>query len=130
AVIEWPLGEAKLPGIAVADIGRCAIGILGQRSTYVGRTIGICGEELTAAKMAAAIGEVLGIDCRYEDVDATEFRASAGTANMFQYKRDFERAHVRLRNPELSRSLNPGMRTFREWLEADAATTFRRILGR
>jgi uncharacterized protein YbjT (DUF2867 family) len=135
AVIKWPLGNAKLPGIVVADIGPCAIGVLARRSTYVGRTIGICAERLTGVEIASAIRDILGIDCRYEAVAPEEFRrgafaSAAGIANMLQYKRDFERVHVRLRDAAVSRSLNPRLRTFREWLEEGAtAMAFRRLLG-
>ena len=130
AVIRWPLGDARLPGIAVADIGRCAVGAFMQRSTYAGRTIGICGEELTGAEIAAAIQDALGVDCRYEPVERDEFPTAAGTANMFQYKRDFEQLHRRYRDVALSRSLNPRLRTFRQWLGEDATkATFRRLLG-
>jgi uncharacterized protein YbjT (DUF2867 family) len=130
AVIRWPLGDAKLPGIAVADIGRCAVGVLVQGATYVGQTIGICGEQLAGAEMATAIRDVLGIDCRYEAVEPDEFHTAPATANMFRYKRDCERAHLGLRDAALSRSLNPRLRTFREWLaEGAAAAAFRRLLG-
>jgi uncharacterized protein YbjT (DUF2867 family) len=129
-VIRWPLGDAKLPGIAVVDIGRCAVGALMQRSTYAGRNIGICGEELTGAEMAAAIQAVVGVDCRYEAVEGDEFRTAAATSNMFQYKRDFEQHHRRYRDVALSRSLNPRLRTFRQWLGDDATNAaFRRLLG-
>ncbi len=130
ASIRWPLGDAKLPGIAVADIGRCAIGLFVERLSYVGCTVGICGDELSGAEIATAIREVVGVDCRYEPVERDELRAGAGTANMFQYKRDFEQVHRRYRDVALSRSLNPRLKTFRDWLSDDAAkTAFRRRLS-
>jgi uncharacterized protein YbjT (DUF2867 family) len=134
-LIRWPLGTSKLPGIAVADIGRCAVGLLARRSAYVGQTIGICGEQLTGVEIANLIGDAFGLDCRYEALEPEEFRRSgiasaAGIANMFQYKRDFERFHVRLRDAALSRSLNPSLKTFREWLQdAPTVTAFRGVVG-
>ena len=137
AVIRWPLGTAKLPGIAVADIGRCAVGLFEQRYAYGGRTIGVCAEQLTGFEIAAALEDALGIDCRYEPIEPDDFRrdlppgSAAGTTNMFRYKRDFARAHTRLRSVALSRSLNPRLRTFREWLSDDATRrAFRRLLDR
>jgi uncharacterized protein YbjT (DUF2867 family) len=121
AVIRWPLGEAKLPGIAVGDIGRCAVGLFARRSTYVGRTVGVCGELLTGFEIASALSEALRIDCRYEPIQPEEFRrlpfpSAAAIANAFQYKRDFAHAHAESRDVALSRSLNPRLRTFRQWL--------------
>jgi uncharacterized protein YbjT (DUF2867 family) len=120
-VLRWPLGDAKLPGIAVADIGRCAVGAFLLRSEYAGRTIGICGEELSGAEIAAAIDEITGIDCRYEAIERDEFDVNEGTANMFVYKRDCEPAHRALRDVALSRLLNPRLQTFRRWLVDSAA---------
>jgi uncharacterized protein YbjT (DUF2867 family) len=135
AVIRWPLGAAKLPGIAVADIGRCAVGLFEQRHAYTGRTLGICAEQLTGTEIAEALGNALGIECRYEPIEPEEFRrhlprsSAAGTTNMFQYKRDFTHAHTRCRSVEKSRSLNPRLRTFRQWLaENSTLTAFTRVL--
>ena len=51
-----PMGDKKLPGIAAEDIGRCAYGVF-KRPDLVGKTVGIAGEHLTGAQMAAALGE-------------------------------------------------------------------------
>jgi uncharacterized protein YbjT (DUF2867 family) len=135
AVIRWPLGTAKLPGIAIADIGRCAVGLFEQQYAYTGRTLGICAEQLTGFEIAAALGDALGIECRYEPIEPEEFRrnlprpSAAGTTNMFQYKRDFTHAHTRCRSVEKSRSLNPRLQTFRQWLaESSTRTAFTRML--
>jgi uncharacterized protein YbjT (DUF2867 family) len=120
--IRWPLGGAKLPGIAVADIGRCAVGVFSRRLAYVDRTIGICGEELTGYEIATAIREVLDVVCRYEPIETDEFRqlsGAAGIANMFQYKRDLEHVHRGYRDRTVSMSLNPRLKTFRQWLAED-----------
>ncbi len=50
-----PMGDKKLPGIAVEDIGRCAYGIFKRGGELVGKTVGIAGEHLTGAQMAAAL---------------------------------------------------------------------------
>ncbi len=49
-----PMGDKKLPGIAAEDIGRCALGIL-KSGEYVGRTVGVAGQHLTGAEMAAKL---------------------------------------------------------------------------
>ena len=49
-----PMGDAKLPGIAAADIGPCAFGIFARGDELVGKSIGIAGEHLSGAQMARA----------------------------------------------------------------------------
>src|SRR4026208_1533900 len=48
-VYAWafPMGNAKLAGIAGEDIGKCAFGIFKGGDQYVGKTVGIAGEFLT-----------------------------------------------------------------------------------
>jgi len=41
--------------IAVDDIGRCAHAIFRAGPTWIGKTLGIAGEHLTGAQMAAAL---------------------------------------------------------------------------
>ena len=55
-----PMGDAKLPGIAAEDIGRSAYGIFKGGRMLVGQRVGIAGEHLTGAQMAAALGKALG----------------------------------------------------------------------
>src|SRR4030095_6213161 len=55
-----PMGDKKLPGIAAADIGKCALGIFSRGTEYVGKSVGIAGEHPTGAQMAAELGRGLG----------------------------------------------------------------------
>src|SRR6476646_3944259 len=55
-----PMDEAKLPGIAAEDIGRAAYGIFKGGDAFIGKTVGIAGEHLTGAQMAAALTTALG----------------------------------------------------------------------
>ncbi len=119
-----PMGEAKLPGIAAEDIGRCAYGIFKRGAELVGRTVGIAGEHLTGAEMAGALGEALGEPVRYEAVPFDAYRklgfpGADELGNMFQFKHDFNDAFCGARSVEASRALNPELRTFRRWLEAN-----------
>ena len=52
--ITLPMGDKKLPGIAAEDIGKCAYGIFKKGHEFIGKTVGIAGEHLTGAQMAAA----------------------------------------------------------------------------
>lgn len=122
-VLELPMADAKLPGIAADDIGRCAYGILRRSPRFVGRTVGIAGGHLTGEEMAASLGEVLGEEVTYITVPFEVYRdldfpGAEDLGNMFQFKVELEDAYCGARDLELSRRLNPELRTFDEWLVA------------
>jgi uncharacterized protein YbjT (DUF2867 family) len=119
--ITYPMGDKKLPGMSSEDIGKCAYGIFKNSSKYIGKTVGIAGEHLTGAQMATALTKALGQDVHYNDVSADVYRGfgfpgAEDMGNMFQFKRDFEKAYTGARNLETSRSLNPSLQTFEGWL--------------
>ena len=60
SLFTLPMGDKKLPGIAAEDIGRCAYGIFKRGPELIGKTVGIAGEHLTGAEMAAALARALG----------------------------------------------------------------------
>jgi uncharacterized protein YbjT (DUF2867 family) len=124
-VLVNPMGDAKLPGIGVEDIGKSAFSILAEGERHVGATVGIAGEHLTGAEMAAAMSEALGQPIGYFAMEADAYRAlgfpgADDLGNMFQVKRDFNDDFVRPRSVEESRKLNPEMQDFRTWLQANA----------
>jgi uncharacterized protein YbjT (DUF2867 family) len=119
--ITFPMGDKKLPGIAAEDIGRCAYGIFKRGREFIGKTVGVAGEHLTGAQMAAALTKALGQEVRYNEVSPDVYRSfdfpgAEDLGNMFQFKRDFEKDYCGARNLELSRSLNPELQTFAQWL--------------
>jgi uncharacterized protein YbjT (DUF2867 family) len=120
--ITLPMGDQKLPGIARDDIGRCAYGIFRAGTDYIGKTVGIAGEHLTGAEMAAALGEALASTVRYNDVPPEVYRSfdfpgADDLGNMYQFNRDFSEDFCAARNLEQTRSLNPTLLTFAAWLE-------------
>lgn len=120
-----PTADKKLPGIAAADIGRCALGIFRNPADYVGKTVGIAGGHLTGAQMARALSEALGEEVRYNAVSPADYRAfgfpgAEDLGNMFQFKRDFEEYYCGARNLDTSRALNPALQTFEQWLAHNA----------
>jgi len=119
--LTLPMGDKKLPGIAAEDIGKCALGIFKKGGEYIGKTVGIAGEHLTGAQMAAALTKALGQEVRYNDVAPEVYRAfgfpgAEDLGNMFQFKRDFEEYFCGARNLEFSRALNPSLQTFDVYL--------------
>jgi len=119
--ITFPMGDKKMPGIASEDIGRCAFGIFKQGDALIGKTVGIAGEHLTGAEMAAALGEALGLEVRYNDVPPEVYRGfdfpgAEDLGNMFQFFRDFNDDFCAARSIEQSRELNPALQTLAGWL--------------
>ena len=119
--ITYPMGDKKLPGIAVDDIGKTALAIFKKGKEYIGKTVGIAGEHLTGKQMAAALTKALGQDVRYHDVSPEEYRhfgfpGAEDLGNMFQFKRDFENVFSGARNPAVARALNPALQNFETWL--------------
>ena len=120
-VFALPMGDKKLPGIAAEDIGRCAYGIFQRGSELIGQTVGIAGEHLTGAQMAAALTEALGQTVNYFAVPFDMYRGfgfpgAEDLGNMFQFKHDFEDYFCGARDLNFSRSLNPQLQTFAAWL--------------
>ncbi|MGH6751817.1 MAG: NmrA/HSCARG family protein [Bradyrhizobium sp.] len=116
-----PMGDKKLPGIAAEDIGRCALGIFKDGAAIIGKTVGIAGEHLTGAQMAAELAKVLGQQVRYKAVSPEQFRGfgfpgAEDLGNMFQFKADFEEQFCAVRPLDLSRRLNPSLQTFATFL--------------
>jgi uncharacterized protein YbjT (DUF2867 family) len=121
-----PMGEAKLPGIAAEDIGKCAYGLLRKGAETIGRTIGIAGGHLSGAQMAAAMSQALGREVIYNAVTPEQYRGfgfpgAEDLGNMFQVKRDFNDRFCSARPIDGSRALNPELQSFDDWLARNAA---------
>jgi len=119
--IAFPMGDKKLPGIAAADIGACAYGVFRRGAEFRGKTVGIAGEHLTGAEMAAAFSKALGQEVQYIDLPPEVYRelgfpGADDLGNMFQFKRDFNEYYCGARDLGLSRMLHPGLQTFETWL--------------
>jgi uncharacterized protein YbjT (DUF2867 family) len=119
--VTFPLDDKPLSSIAVEDIGKCAYGIFKRGREFINRTVGIAGEHLTGTQMARQLTQALGQEVRYNNVPPEVYRSfgfpgADDLGNMFQFKRDFNDYFVGARNLEFSRSLNPELQTFEEWL--------------
>jgi uncharacterized protein YbjT (DUF2867 family) len=119
--LTLPMAGKRLPGIASEDIGRCAYGIFKRGRQFVGQTVGIAGEHLTGAQMAAALTTALGREVNYNDVPPEVYRSfgfpgAEDLGNMFQFKRDFEQMFCGARDPGVARALNPSLQSFEQWL--------------
>lgn len=120
-----PMDEARLPGIAAEDIGRCAFGIFVRGPSPAVKSIGVAGEHLNGAEMAAQIADALGEPVEHAALSPDDYRAlgfpgADELGNMFQFKRDFESRYRAARSVEETRALNPAVQRFGQWLQANA----------
>lgn len=114
------LGEAKMAGIAVEDIGRSALGILKRGEELVGKTITIATESLTGDEYAQVFTEVLGESVvyapfPYQALRDAGFPGSDDLANMFQLFADGYQSEP---DPAEIRGLTPHPQSFRDWVLA------------
>ena len=118
----FPMGNAKLAGIAGEDIGKCALGIFKAGDRYIGKTVGIAGEFLTIDQMGQSLSKNLGLGAvKYNAVEPDVYRSwgfpgADEMGNMFQADRDFEKQMMANRNLEEARALNPALQTFDQFV--------------
>jgi uncharacterized protein YbjT (DUF2867 family) len=120
--LTFPLGDKKLPAIAVEDIGKTAYAIFKRGREFIGKTIAIAGEHLSGAEMAAKMSRALEKEVRYNAVPADVYRGfdfpgADDMGNMFQFKADFNDDFCGARSVDFARQLNPELQTFDQWLE-------------
>ena len=123
--LTFPIGRAKMAGIAAEDIGKCALGIYEQGPALFGKRVGIAGEHLTGEEMAAKMARALGREVRYNEVSPEVYRGfgfpgAEDLGNMFQFYRDFEAQCNSVRSVQASRALNPALQDFDAWLARNA----------
>ena len=123
--ITFPMDDRKLSAMAAEDIGKCAYGIFRRGREFIVKTVGIAGEHLSGAEMAAALTRALGQEVRYQAVTPEVYRGfgfpgADDLGNMFQFKRDFNDYYRGARDVAFARTLNPELQTFEQWLARNA----------
>jgi uncharacterized protein YbjT (DUF2867 family) len=116
-----PMGDKKLAGIAAEDVGKCAYGIFEAGNKYIGKTIGIAGDHVTIKEIAQKLSRAIGKEIGYQEISPETYRGfgfpeAKDVGNMFQFYRDFEKENLEIRNIDVSRSLNPELKNFDQWL--------------
>lgn len=119
-----PMGEKPLPGIAADDIGKAAYAIFKAGREYIGKTVGIAGEHLTGRQMAASLSKALDREVRYNPVPPAVYRGfgfpgADDMGNMFQFFADFDKDFGKPRDIQRSRTLDPTLQTFDQFLAAN-----------
>jgi len=124
--VTLPIGDARSSGVASEDIGRTALGVFKRGSEFIGKTVGVAGSHLTGVEWAAALGTALGEEVEYRPTSWEEYRAypfpgAVEISNMFQYYAQDSDRFTSARDLDLARELNPELKSFPEWLEANKA---------
>ena len=119
--LTLPMGDKKLPGIAAADIGKAAYGIFKRGNEFIGKKVGISGGHLTGNEMAETFSKVYGRQVFYNSIPFDVYRGfgfpgADDLGNMFQFKHDFEDYFCGARSLQFSKSLNPELQSFDQWL--------------
>lgn len=118
----FPMDDKRLGGLAAEDIGKIAYGIFKAGDRFIGQTIGAVSEFLTIKEMGEGLSEALNIGpIKYNNPTTDTYRAygfpgADEMGNMFQIYRDFDEEFASKRDATLSRELNPGMLTYKEFL--------------
>ena len=120
--LAMPLGQARLPGIAAEDIGRCAYAIFQDPARFVSQTVGIAADHPTGEQLAAGLSDVFGEPVRYQHVPSEVFRelpfpGADLAANMFKFVAD-DNGYGSRRDVALARTLNPSLTSFYDWVAA------------
>lgn len=121
-----PMDDKKLPGIAAEDIGKCAYGIFKRGPEMVGKSVGIAGDHVSGYQMAEGMTKALGKEIQYVAVPPEVYRSfgfpgAEDLGNMFQFKRDFNEMYIASRDLSISKSLNPELQSFEDWVSKNAS---------
>ncbi len=119
--VTFPTGEARIPWIGAEDIGIAAFEIFLRGDALIGDSIGVAGDHVSGAELAAALAAALGEPVRFNAVTPDQFRAlpfdgAVELGNMWQFKRDCEARYLARRDLARARALHPGMRDLAAWL--------------
>jgi uncharacterized protein YbjT (DUF2867 family) len=123
--ITFPMGDKKMAGIGSGDIGKCAYGIFKKGASFIGKRVGVAGDQLTCAEMAEAMSKALGEEVSYHEITPEQYRGfgfpgADDLGNMFQFYRDFDEVCNSTRGVKHSKELNPELQSFEMWLAENA----------
>ncbi|NXH01734.1 NMRL1 protein, partial [Loxia leucoptera] len=115
-VLELPMGDTPMDGMAVEDLGPIVLCLLKSPGEYIGQVIGLSTGKLTEAEYAAILSQQTGKTVTAskispEEYEKQDFPGAKELAAMFRFyalKPD--------RNVALTMKLNPKAHTFQQWL--------------
>jgi uncharacterized protein YbjT (DUF2867 family) len=118
----FPQGDTPLAAVAVEDVGSIVSILFDRPQEYLGKVVGIVGDDLTGDGYAETMTRILGTKVVYrrvprEDFAALGFPGADDLANMFEFNRLY--IPNRRADMEACRALNPQMQTFETWLRSN-----------
>ncbi|PZE24353.1 NmrA/HSCARG family protein [Curtobacterium sp. MCBD17_028] len=114
-VLRFPMpADLPMQMIAVRDVGRTAARLLLDPDLLAGSAIEIAGDELTMDQVAATIGEVYGIEARFEALPVEVLASDADMHAMFSW---FATSPSYLADRPGTRKIVPEAADLRGWLE-------------
>jgi uncharacterized protein YbjT (DUF2867 family) len=124
AILTLPIGSGRLPSIASEDIGKSALGIFRRGEELIGQSVGVAGGHVSGEEFAVELSVALQEPVTYRPLDFSQFRAlgfpgAEDMGNMFQYNIEFEESYRKLRDLDFTRSVNPEVQSFSEWVIAN-----------
>jgi uncharacterized protein YbjT (DUF2867 family) len=124
-VLNMPLANNKMGGIGTDDIGRSALGIF-KRPDLIGERVGIASDFITGEEIAEQMSEAFGEPVTYNAVPFDVYRGfgfpgAVEMGNMFQFYAEQEKYFETGRNVSLTKSIDPKLESFRQWLTKHAS---------
>ena len=124
--ITFPIADGRIAGIAFEDIGAAAYGIFKGGAPFIGKTVSIAGEHLTGEEMASAFTDAIGEEVTFNAVSpevyhSFGFPGADDLGNMFLFTTEFEGHYCGVRDIDATRDLNPGLKSFEQWLAVNAS---------
>lgn len=118
-LVSFPQGDTPLAAVAAEDVGGIVAAVFERPEEFVGRVVGVVGDDLPMTTYAAAMSRELGHEVRYAHMPREEFAhlgfpGAEELADMF----DYYRRYVPERSADLaaSRAIHPGIQGFDAWL--------------
>ncbi|NXP19571.1 NMRL1 protein, partial [Scytalopus superciliaris] len=120
-VLELPMGDIPMDGMAVEDVGPVVVCLLKSPGEYIGQVMGLSTGKLTEAEYAAILSQhtgktVAASKVSPEEYEKRDFPGAKEMAAMFRFyalKPD--------RSVALTMKLNPKARTFQQWVTDNKA---------
>lgn len=126
----FPQGDTRLAMVTTEDVGGVVASLFAHPKEYIGRKVGIVGEDLTCAAYAQMMSNVLERDVYFNHIPhavfaAFDFPGAAELANMFEV----QRLYIPNRQLDLieSYALNPAMQRFESWLQKNRTLFLTRL---
>ena len=120
----FPQGNTPLAMVSAEDLGGVVATVLDYPHAYIGRTVGVVGEDRPCAEYAAIMSKVLSANIYYnyiprETYAAFGFPGAEELANMFEV----QRLYIPGRRNHMIETygLNPSTQSFEQWLQKNKA---------